>query len=318
MPHLTVLLMLTMTEAVDVPHAGAPARTALEGGGGDPIPAPKSGPTAPPPRALLAPIRNGASVGTGSDGGGSTATTELPPLRPATDGSGDLIHDAPGFSARIAPDGAVRFKDKGLTITSFLPFLPVAGPRNVPSVQDTVMGMLRKGRAPVADDNARNDSSFLPIPLLTPYRPDPLEECRACKEPLKLLPLGVAGKFDLTDELMRLSGQDPYRYEKALFLRATRELRVARAARVHADDIRHAAAALPRHLKEIGCDRRLGRRERRQTIERLREELNGGTAEAQSAAAEITRYLAAHLREDQAATDDDRCIVPAGDSPPPP
>ena len=48
---------------------------------------------------------------------------------------------------------------------------------------------------------------------------------------------------------MRLNGQDPYRYQKAEFLAATRELRIQMAAKMHAHNIQHAAAGLPARLQ---------------------------------------------------------------------
>ncbi|MBC8133270.1 MAG: hypothetical protein H7X95_09850, partial [Deltaproteobacteria bacterium] len=71
---------------------------------------------------LLDPITRGVRAGRKGGGAGSaSATGDLPLLRAATDGSGDLLHDAPGFSARIAPNGNVSFSDKRLTVLSWLP-----------------------------------------------------------------------------------------------------------------------------------------------------------------------------------------------------
>ena len=48
-------------------------------------------------------------------------------LRRASDGSGDLVYEASGFYARVARDGAVRFRDRHVTNLQLLPFLPLAG-----------------------------------------------------------------------------------------------------------------------------------------------------------------------------------------------
>ena len=97
--------------------------------------------------------------------------------------------------------------------------------------------------APTAAVSAQEQSALygarLPIPTVTPYRPDPREACQypqPCFFNASLLPLSIRGGFDLTDELMRLGGQDPYRYAKAQFLAGTRELRIRMAARAHADE----------------------------------------------------------------------------------
>jgi hypothetical protein len=222
-------------------------------------------------------------------------TFDEPKLGEAKDGSGDLLYDASGFSARIAPDGFVTFHDKHLSLLSLLPFLPIAGPRNIPSLQSTFVGLLRNHKVPRADESRMNDGSRMLIPLLTPYRPDPREACRVCNEPFDSLPLNLMGGFDLTDEVMRMSSQDPYRYEKARFLIATRELRVRKAARRHAEDIRRAAGELSGRLRTIACDTHRSLRERRQIIEKLRDELDGATPEAQAAADTITRFLESHF-----------------------
>lgn len=45
-------------------------------------------------------------------------------LRPADDGSGELIYDGRGFRARVAPDGGVKFDDKQITGLTPLPWSP--------------------------------------------------------------------------------------------------------------------------------------------------------------------------------------------------
>ncbi|MEP6654835.1 MAG: hypothetical protein ABJA82_15840 [Myxococcales bacterium] len=218
------------------------------------------------------------------------------PLRASTNGSGELIYEGQGFSAYVARDGSVRFKDKHLTLLTLLPFLPVSGPQNIPSLQATVTGILRHGKVPQRDPRTPNDTSFLVNPPLTPYRPDPREACRQCSVPLDLLPIGLTFRFDLTDEVMRMSGQDPYRYEKARFLVATRELRVRKAAALRAENIRNAASDLRRQLMEIACDGRRSPRERRQIIEELRQELQDDTTdEGRAASAAIRRFVSAQL-----------------------
>ncbi len=231
------------------------------------------------------------------------------PLREAGDGSGDLLYETQAFSARVARDGSVTFKDRRISLRGVLdPWIPKAGPRNVPSLQETILGLARNRKVPRVDADARTDDSYLLIPNLSPYRPDPREGCRACTAaPLALLPLNLTGRFDLTDELMRFSGQDPYRYAKATFLAATRELRIEKAASSHAANLRRAVAELPSLLEQIACTTSLTRRERRGIIEKLRDELDRESPEAHTAARQIEGFLTTRFASPVA---DDGCPRP--------
>src|SRR4051812_30496576 len=200
-------------------------------------------------------------------------------LRPVKDGTGDLIYDATGFTARVARDGSVTFRDKHLTVS--LALLPHLGrgavPSGVPSLESILRGHGTKRAAPPpvsAEEQAALYGSRLPIPTVTPYRPDPREACQypqPCFFNGSLLPLSIKGGFDLTDELMRLGGQDPYRYAKAQFLAGTRELRIRMAARAHADDVRNSVTGLSAELDAIACDGRRTVSERRAIIGALGE-----------------------------------------------
>jgi len=221
-------------------------------------------------------------------------------LRPAQDGTGELIYDAPSFVARVAVDGGVTFHDKGLKLSFWPPFLPVrrATP-GVPSLQSTLSALAR-GRKPRASEGEPPDDSFLIIPNVTPYRPDPREGCPSCGafQPL-VLPANVTGKLDLTEELMRFSGSDPHRIEKARFLSATRERRIRMAVAAHADWVRRATAELPARLEEIACDQRRSRAERRAILRALRDEMNG-SPEGRAAAARISALLDARFERPDA------------------
>lgn len=229
-------------------------------------------------------------------------------LRPGKDGTGDLTYDATGFTARVARDGSVTFRDKHLTVS--LALLPLLGrgavPSGVPSLESILRGHGTKRAAPTpvsAQEQSALYGARLPIPTVTPYRPDPREACQypqPCFFNASLLPLSIRGGFDLTDELMRLGGQDPYRYAKAQFLAGTRELRIRMAARAHADDVRNSVTGLSAELDAIACDGRLTVGERRAIIEALGAELDSSTSEARAAQAEIARFLARFPRPDGA------------------
>src|SRR5262245_45888550 len=67
-----------------------------------------------------------------------TAETQPIYLKDAKDGTGDLVYEGNGFSARIAADGSVTFKDKQTRDVSALGFLPMQTRMPVPSLQSTL------------------------------------------------------------------------------------------------------------------------------------------------------------------------------------
>jgi hypothetical protein len=102
-------------------------------------------------------------------------------------------------------------------------------------------------------------------------------------------------EVDITDEVMRMSGQDPYRYQKAKFLVSTRERRVRMAVEARGNDLRRAAAELPSLLLDVACDRRRSARERRAILETLHAEMNTKTEAGREAAAQIQEFLASRF-----------------------
>jgi hypothetical protein len=221
--------------------------------------------------------------------------------------NGDLVHEARGFTARIAPDGSVSFRDRHLTL-SLLPLLPRArGPRgpitSVPSLEAVIRN--HGNPPPPAPADVAQESSIaygarLPSPTVTPYRPDPREACSypaPCFFAAAVVLVSVNGEFDLTDELMRLAGQDPYRFAKARFLAGTRDLRARLSARAHAEDLRRSLVDLPERLTLIACDDQRSEAERRAVLEALRAELDTGSPEGRDAGETIGRFLAGLERD---------------------
>jgi len=225
---------------------------------------------------------------------------ERPPridLKAAKDGSGDLLYEATSFSARIAPDGAVTFKDKRITdFTLFLPLLPKRIQSGVPSLQSSIK-MLLKGKEPPAPPPSELDQGLPPpetttlIPDVSRYRPDAREGCRGCPV-FDTLQFNAAGRWDLTDEIERFSGKDPNRYQKAIFLAATHDRRIEMAVNALAANIRRAAAELPARLQAVACDERLTQGERRAILAALAHEMDVATPDGTTAAAAITAFLA--------------------------
>jgi hypothetical protein len=223
-------------------------------------------------------------------------------LRRAKDGTGALVYDGPGFTARIARDGAVRFDDHHFAFArswSLLPVAPLPMPRGRPSLQSTFEDLMahRDAATPQRDVSPDPRPQGIPlVPRMSPYRPDPSEACqypRDCYFQAGLVLVGVGGTFDLTDELIRLSGQDPNRREKARFLAATRDLRGGLSARAVAADVRRASAALSERLRAIACDETRSVAERRAFVEALRREVDSDGDDARAAVAAIDRFVRA-------------------------
>jgi hypothetical protein len=222
----------------------------------------------------------------------AAATRGVYHLRPAGDGSGTLVYESKPFVARVAVDGTVTFRDNRVSDFTFMPpWLPVRVANGMPSLQNTILSLLQRRRPPVPEPETTVDESFLIIPNVSRYRPDPREACRNCEIRPSLLPLNATGNYDVTEDLMLFSGQDPHRLEKARFLTATREMRVQMALAAQTKWRRAAAADLPGALKTISCDLGRARGERRRILEALRDEM-AKTPESQQAAATITGFIA--------------------------
>jgi hypothetical protein len=226
-------------------------------------------------------------------------------LRPAGDGSNDLVYEGKGIRARVAPDGSVRFDDKRVTGLSAVPWLPMRVQFGVPSLQAS-LNMFLRGKPPPPpqerDDRGPPPETRQLIPDVSRYRPDPREDCRTCKFDGRLMVINATGRFDVTDELSRMNGNDPRRLEKANFLGATREARSKMAAKAHADNIRRAASELPARLQAIACDAQLSRPDRQAILGALRDEMNT-SAEGRDAAARISDFMARFNRPDAGVVD---------------
>jgi hypothetical protein len=221
-------------------------------------------------------------------------------LKDAKDGTGDLVYETSGFTARIAPDGSVAFKDKRVSGLSQLPWLPMRdAPTAVPSLQASVKNLL-KGRGPPAPPPSDLDQGLAPpetrqvIPEVSRYLVDTRDGCRSnyCTNFMDfVLPVNALGRFDVSDELTRFSGQDPSRFQKATFLAATRDQRLQMAVKMHAANIRRADAELPIQLQAIACDTRLAHKERRAILVSLAMEMDPNTPVGANATASITAFL---------------------------
>ena len=213
-------------------------------------------------------------------------------LRPAGDGSGDLVYDGQGFRARVATDGTVKFQEKRITDLTALPFLPMRMFFAVPSLQSSVVGLFMGNSPPPPpepDGRGPPPETTQLIPDVTRYRPDPREGSRNQMAERPAL-ISAFGRFDATDELARLNGKDPRRFEKANFLAATRERRIKLAAKAHAENLRRASSQLPQRLEAIACDAWLSAAEKRGILKALRDEMNA-SPDGRAAAERINEFL---------------------------
>jgi hypothetical protein len=218
-------------------------------------------------------------------------------LVPAKDGSKDLVAETPEFTARVAPNGDVRFEDHPAKL-SLRPPLPEPVRPGTPTIESVLRGRL-KILPSSADRGFEDRPEYRPhdsvIPTPSPYHPDVREECqhpRPCHLDLKPLYFNAGGKFDLTDTLERLRGREPNRYEKARFLALTRELRIQMAVQAHAERLRLALVALPDTLRAIACDEGRPVAERKAILEALQDEMDASLEQGRTSAVQIRAFLA--------------------------
>jgi hypothetical protein len=105
------------------------------------------------------------------------------------------------------------------------------------------------------------------------------------------MPFYVSGKFDLTDELERLGGQDPYRFEKERFLAETRELRIQLAVKRYAENLRAQLLKLPDIVLAIACDESRTTEDRKAILEALQSEMDSELFEGRFAVDQIRAFL---------------------------
>jgi hypothetical protein len=180
------------------------------------------------------------------------------------------VYDNPKFEARVARDGVVTFKDRhGSVGLSIFPFNML--PKGPGRSQE------RAAPARIIDPSSTRRGPWLPTPQQPPVYDRRIPQQEICpREPdssCYVLPsanlVGVSGSFDLTDEIMRMLGQDPYRLEKARFLSATFEFRVKMAIAARLQDMKRALGELPSRLDELWGDGRYSARERRRILYEL-------------------------------------------------
>jgi hypothetical protein len=169
-------------------------------------------------------------------------------LRPTRDGGFD--YEDTRFKAVIAPDGRVSFTDKHVSSKlHFIPVLPQNHPPGTPTLESTLRDLLR--RRPVKRPPQEDPVPARPSPSGPPNERDR----RRMEEFNRFVPVvATTGTFDLTDEYLRMMGEDPYRYEKAKFLSTTFEMRLNLAAQSQVHDLRRSLHDLPGRLEKLWTD----------------------------------------------------------------
>ena len=209
--------------------------------------------------------------------------------------SGDgYVHDTPNFEAHVARDGVVSFKDKHASVAGL--FFPIGALKNLPRPKGPTL------ESTLRDRLGKRRRSPSPPPPAEP--PPPLPNTidwnaicppgSTCDKRLDPTLLQVRGNFDLTDEIMRAHGQDPYAREKARFLSATFEFRIKLALEARKADMKAALADLPEPLDELWADQRYSPRERRRILYELWLEMDQ-TPQGERAAGAITDFVRRRL-----------------------
>jgi hypothetical protein len=199
------------------------------------------------------------------------------------------VYEHAGFLARVAEDGTVRFEDRHGSVRLVLPV-----PLPMPEGTATLEGSLRKLANPHARARPPSAEPTLPMPRMSPYRPDPTEWCRypnPCFFTASIMLVTVAGTFDVNDEILRLGHQDPYRNQKAAFLASTLAFRQELGKRARSRAQAQALDELRRRLDAIEADPQLGPEARRAAMQALADELDPDPAIAAPARALIEARL---------------------------
>jgi hypothetical protein len=161
-------------------------------------------------------------------------------------GHGTYVHDRQTFRIDIARDGSVRIRDK----PNFRADI------GLPCIRCVTEDFEKWKRDPYSG-HVVNLMGLLPV---------------------------LRGGFDLTDWLERTVGNDPYSYEKARFMEATRERRAEMSATARRERMRDALAKLPDFLAAVWAHEPWSERERRYILFKLWDECDDSNDGAQARA----------------------------------
>jgi hypothetical protein len=167
-------------------------------------------------------------------------------------------YESPAFAAVIDRDGAVVFADHHGLASLALFVMPTALPEGTPTLEGSVRELL--GRK-------RRKADLLALQRTLPPGGALLEICEGigCRSPYALM-TALGGSFDISDEILRSLGDDPYAAEKARFLAATSAWRLERARTYRVHSARAALADLDGQLARLWADSSFVASERRRLL----------------------------------------------------
>lgn len=185
--------------------------------------------------------------------------------------SGDgYVYQSSSFDARVARDGVVTFKTRRAKFASPLAAFGQPASRKGPTLESTLrkhLGKRRRGTVEAPPEPTPTVSPGIDWEHICPRG----SNCDTRPYPGLL---AVRGNFDLTDEIMRSLGQDPYAAEKARFLSSTFEFRMRLATTARKENLRTALDHLPERLDQLWGDERYSPRERRRLLYELWSEMD--------------------------------------------
>jgi hypothetical protein len=186
------------------------------------------------------------------------------PLHAQRDGRTWVYH-GDRFSAVVARDGSVRFHDHHVAVRPGRLYTAlVHGPRVAEQNQAEVLTREQEPAMPAYVPDAVGRPSDQPGAALDRMgEPNPPTALRPPLQPP--LAAGVV-HFDVTDELLRHHGQDPYDLQKADFLAATEGFRSELAARYEEDTNKIALGHFPDSLDAIWADPGMTVEQKRETL----------------------------------------------------
>jgi hypothetical protein len=216
----------------------------------EPAPAPGPAPAAPPParavRAQTASVRRSVPVpeppapSTPSTAAGATAAPSAP--EPAR---------VPG-EVRVPLPSEVAGTLGGPPPVDQLPAGALGGP--IPPLRPAGgRHPLGDGVAPDGDGGYRDDHITFTSRVDRDGSVHFHDKANIGVDDAGVLPLLIfmSGHFDITDAIMRAHGEDPYRYEKARFMDATRDERAGMALRDRTDRLHDAVRRMPAYLDDV-------------------------------------------------------------------
>jgi hypothetical protein len=137
--------------------------------------------------------------------------------------------------------------------------LPIAAPQRLPPGTPTLEGSIKQALGRPGTAAAAAPAGTQPRVVLE------ICESKSCLDPERVTTV-LGATFDISDEISRLAGDDPYRAQKASFLRATADWRLGLTRAQRDRQARTALANQERQLQAVWSNRRYTPAERRRLL----------------------------------------------------